>query len=439
MFCTSRLCSRGFGKLMNGHSLTLNFKNICTNRLKDNRNGVIKWKNLWSNCGKISPTIATTRSTTAVIVTRLSSSVVKKSDKIVGSWLLICGGMVFVAVALGGVTRLTESGLSMVTWQLLGEKMPVTEDEWKAEFERYQLYPEFQITNKHMTLNEFKRIWWMEYIHRMWGRLIGAVFLLPASYFWYKGMLTQPMKKKVFGLAVLIGLQGLMGWYMVKSGLENRFDGPNDVPRVSQYRLASHLSLALVIYAGFLYNALDHLIPANKLYLDSSNEPKLANTLIQNLLKFKKYVYTTKGLIFLTAVSGAFVAGLDAGLIYNNFPKMADKWIPDDLFVLLPFLKNFTENPTTVQFDHRILGITTLSMITAVAFMSRKLKLPGRGAKGVLAIVCFGYLQVILGISTLLYHVPIPLAALHQSGSLLLLSSAVWLCHELKHVRALPK
>lgn len=214
-----------------------------------------------------------------------------------------------------------------------------------------------------MTLDEFKRIWWMEYLHRTWGRLIGAVFVIPATYFWYKGMLKRGMKMRVVALGSLIGLQGLMGWYMVKSGLEDRFTEPSDVPRVSQYRLASHLGLALLLYTGFLYNALDHLIPAEKL---TTNVSDTTNTnALKALKRFRRLIHSTKGLVFVTALSGAFVAGMDAGLIYNTFPKMADKWIPDDILAISPVLRNFTENPATVQFDHRILvscAIRSLSM-----------------------------------------------------------------------------
>ncbi|KAK2586155.1 hypothetical protein KPH14_001422 [Odynerus spinipes] len=362
------------------------------------------------------------------------SKVDKKSDKIVGSWLLLCGGMVFVAVALGGITRLTESGLSMVTWKLLGEKMPTSEEQWVNEFERYKQFPEYKISNIHMTLEEFKRIWWMEYLHRTWGRLIGAVFIIPASYFWFTGMLKPGMKTRVAVLGSLIGLQGLMGWYMVKSGLEDRFTEPSDVPRVSQYRLAAHLGLAFIIYTGFLYNALDYLLPAKKLGNGSLSIEKF-NAAVKKLLPFRYLVHSTKGIIFLTAISGAFVAGMDAGLIYNTFPKMADKWIPDDLFAMPQTLRNFTENPTTAQFQHRCLGILSFVLVNAIAILSRNHILPGHGRKAVNTVLCAGYFQVALGILTLLYQVPVPLAASHQCGSLILLSSILWLCHELKYVK----
>lgn len=195
----------------------------------------------------------------------------------------------------------------------------------------------------------------MEYVHRMWGRLIGFAFIIPAAYFWSKGMLQPVMKTRVLALGSLLGMQGLMGWYMVKSGLEDRFHGPSDVPRVSQYRLASHLGLAFLLYTGLLYNALDHLLPAKKLAVDYFGSKNVQLSITKSLRRFKMMAYGTKGLVFITALSGAFVAGMDAGLIYNTFPKMADKWIPDDVLALYPLLRNFTENPTTVQFDHRIL------------------------------------------------------------------------------------
>ncbi|XP_033340830.1 heme A synthase COX15 [Megalopta genalis] len=372
-----------------------------------------------------------------VIAVGFASKSSPKPDKTVGKWLLTCSGMVFIAVVLGGVTRLTESGLSMVTWKLLGEKMPTTENQWHIEFERYKQFPEYKITNHDMTLEEFKRIWWMEYLHRMWGRLIGGVFIVPATYFWAKGMLSLAMKIRVAALGSLIGLQGLMGWYMVKSGLEDRFVDPSDVPRVSQYRLAAHLGMAFIIYTGFLYNALSYLSPAEKLDLSALNVN--ITDIKQKLKRFRMIVHSTKGLVFLTALSGAFVAGMDAGLIYNTFPKMADKWIPDDILAITPKWKNFTENPTAVQFDHRILGITTLSLITYIGIASRKYKLPGNARKAVVAVLCAGYLQVLLGITTLVHHVPLTLAASHQSGSLLVLSTMIWLCHELKYLKYVPK
>uniref|UniRef100_A0A1B6GQ20 Cytochrome c oxidase assembly protein COX15 homolog n=1 Tax=Cuerna arida TaxID=1464854 RepID=A0A1B6GQ20_9HEMI len=363
----------------------------------------------------------------AVTLAAEATQTLPRTQKIVGYWLAGCSGMVFCAVILGGVTRLTESGLSMVTWRLLGEKLPTTQQQWVEEFNRYQEFPEFKIKNKEMTLEEFKFIWWMEYAHRQWGRLIGAAFFIPATIFWAKGWIQPALKKRVLAFGTLIAMQGLMGWYMVKSGLENKFDGPSDVPRVSQYRLASHLSLAFVLYTLFLWSALDQLLPAERLA-----------QVTRSATRFRVLAHSCKGLVFLTAVSGAFVAGLDAGLIYNSFPKMADKWIPDDILAFSPALRNFTENPTTVQFDHRLLGTSTLMLISGMWLLSRRRMIPRRAVLAANAVATMAWLQVAMGITTLLTYVPVSIAAAHQSGSLVLLSFAVWLTHELKHVK-LPK
>ncbi|XP_071449066.1 heme A synthase COX15 [Hetaerina americana] len=350
-----------------------------------------------------------------------------KTDKIVGYWLLGCSGMVFTAVILGGVTRLTESGLSMVTWQLFGEKPPTTPEEWETEFKNYQQYPEFKLKNKEITLEDFKWIWWMEYFHRTWGRAIGAAFYIPAAIFWAKGWLKKGMKIRVVAFGTILACQGLMGWYMVKSGLEDRFHSESDVPRVSQYRLAAHLSLAFVLYTLFLWSSLDHLLP-----------PKAVSATLATR-RFRMFAHACKGMVFLTALSGAFVAGLDAGLVYNSFPKMADRWIPDDILAYSPAISNFTENPTTVQFDHRVLGISTLLMISGLWLVSRRRHLPPRAYAATNAVAAMAWMQVVLGITTLLMYVPVPVAATHQSGSLILLSLAVWLTHELKLVKAVPK
>ncbi|KAH1005863.1 hypothetical protein HUJ04_006771 [Dendroctonus ponderosae] len=420
MLSISRLCissaSRAFPKIQKNASMLTPFRNY-TNLVFKPPQALLRNSN------------KAFQKTSGSITVRLVSDSPQKPPKSVGYWLLACSGMVFVAVVLGGVTRLTESGLSMVTWKLLGEKMPRTDQEWETEFAKYQQYPEFKLKNREMTLSEFKFIWHMEYGHRQWGRLIGAAFLIPAVYFWSKGKLTPGMKKRVLIFGSLIGAQGLLGWYMVKSGLEDRFHGESDVPRVSQYRLASHLGLAFVLYTLLLWSAFDHIIPAETITISKAAVLKASR-------KFRMLAHTTKGMVFLTAISGAFVAGLDAGLVYNSFPKMADKWIPDDIMAYTPKLTNFTENPTTVQFDHRILGTSTLALITALWWLSRKRVLPKRAYIAASTLAVVGYLQVALGITTLLTYVPVPVAASHQSGSLLLLSTALWLTHELKK---LPK
>jgi len=368
---------------------------------------------------------ASSLQSTAPKVTREGSS------RIVGYWLAGCAGMCFCTVVVGGVTRLTESGLSIVDWQLLGRPPPSCQEEWEVELDKYKESPEYKFKNMNITMEEFKFIWWMEYSHRMLGRTIGAVFYVPAAAMWMSGMLSPFMKKRVVGAGCLLAFQGLLGWYMVKSGLDHEnFQGPCDVPRVSQYRLAAHLSSAVVLYSVLLWGALDVLKPAFKF------DPAKVTA---QMAKIRHGTHATKALIFTTLVSGAFVAGLDAGLVYNSFPKMGDNWIPQEILELSPTLKNFTENPVTVQFQHRQLGTLTLAVITALVYKARKLPLPPAARKASMALLFMGYMQVTLGISTLLLYVPVPVASMHQAGALLTLSSALWFSHEIKLMKILKK
>lgn len=239
-----------------------------------------------------------------------------------------------------------------------------------------------------MTLEDFKFIWRMEYFHRMWGRLIGAAFIFPATYFWLKGHFTPAMRPRVIAMGALLFAQGLMGWYMVRSGLEEEnFQDENAVPRVSQYRLAAHLGLAFLLYSLFFSSTLDHLKPPSTIDIKSAQ----AKTFSQ---RFRMFAHGCKGLVFLTAVSGAFVAGLDAGLVYNSFPKMGDNWVPEDWMSMEPAIKNFTENPTTVQLQHRVLGTTTLAAISALWLMSRRSQLPCQAYEAVTAMALMAWGQV---------------------------------------------
>lgn len=356
----------------------------------------------------------------------------KNVNKKIGLWLAGCSGMVVGAVVLGGVTRLTESGLSMVDWKLIKDMIPPkNEEEWIQEFEKYKEYPEYKYVNKErdMTLNEFKFIFYMEWGHRMWGRATGIVFLLPAAYFLSKGYFNPAMKKRIGVFSALLGFQGFLGWYMVKSGLDENLI-KDDIPRVSQYRLAAHLGSAFLLFSGFLWTSLMHLFP------DQKNVTKLDPKILK---KVKLQSHGLMALIFTTALAGAFVAGLDAGLTYNTFPKMADRWIPSDILAHEPKWKNFFENPTMVQFQHRLLGMSTLTAIILYAFSVRRIPLPSRARLAVNTLVGMSFVQVGLGISTLLCYVPVSLAALHQSGSLALLSFAIWLSTEIKRIPRIPR
>jgi cytochrome c oxidase assembly protein subunit 15 len=327
--------------------------------------------------------------------------------------------MVIGSVVLGGVTRLTESGLSMVNWHLVkGMKPPWSEEEWEEEFKNYQKYPEFKTVHNEITLSEFKKIFYMEYAHRMWGRFIGVAFAVPAAYFWIQGKFQRQMKLRVLVYGSLILFQGLLGWYMVKSGLEEKPDSM-EIARVSQYRLAAHLGSALVLYSLLFWSAHKLLIQ-----LEPLHETK-------GLIQLRYVTQWGKAIVFLTALSGAFVAGLDAGLVYNSFPKMADRWIPDDIVAQTPTWRNIFENPTTVQFNHRVLGTTTLVSILGIWLMARPVNLPRRAQLAVNCLAGMAAVQVGLGIGTLLYQVPVWIASMHQTGSVLVLTAALWLSREL--------
>lgn len=362
------------------------------------------------------------KTTTTTTAASVSAAETKVGSRAVGWWLAGCAGMTVGAVVLGGVTRLTESGLSMVDWHLIkGMKPPTTHEEWMKEFEKYQQFPEFKIANHDMTLNEFKFIWHMEWGHRMWGRTIGLVYFLPFTYFLARGYLNKAMKIRCAVLGSLLCFQGGLGWYMVKSGLDNKILVNHEVPRVSQYRLAAHLGSAFLFYSGLFWTALTQLLP---------QKPVVTSQAVTSL---RRVAMSTKSLVFVTALSGAFVAGLDAGLTYNSYPKMADKWIPDDVMAIEPKHLNFFENPTTVQFDHRLLGHGTLALVTYAWWKARRT--PGLHSRAVMAANCMmgmALVQVALGITTLLTYVPTPTAAMHQSGSLTLLSFALWFSHELR-------
>ncbi|XP_054167181.1 cytochrome c oxidase assembly protein COX15 homolog [Oppia nitens] len=384
---------------------------------------------------KYTPNICVTKSLNVTkVVKQLTTGTVgqqleevsTKSRKIVGYWLMTCGGLTFTTVIIGGITRLTNSGLSMVDWHPFKEFPPLNNNKWIEEFNKYKLFPEFKIRNKDMTLEEFKWIWYMEFIHRTLGRTIGAVYFIPAAIFWYKKWFTKSMKPRVLVFGGLLAFQGLLGWYMVKSGLEEKPEYQRD-PKVSHYRLAAHLGTALVFYSLLIWSGLSHLTVPSQ------------TQVTPQVLKFRRYTHMTKGFIFFTALSGALVAGLDAGLVYNSWPLMADRIIPTDLLSQSPKWKNFFENATTVQFDHRRLGELVLCGSTGLWIYSRRLPLSPRTRLAVNCLFAATLLQVTLGVTTLLFYVPKSLAASHQSGALTVLTIALWLSHEMKLLKKLPK
>lgn len=329
-------------------------------------------------------------------------------------WLLICCSLIFAMVVLGGVTRLTGSGLSIVEWQpVSGIIPPLTDAAWQAEFARYQTSPEYQQRNFHIDLGGFKTIYWFEYTHRLLGRTIGLVFLLPFLYFLLRNKIDRALVPKLALMFVLGGLQGLLGWYMVKSGLV-------DDPHVSQYRLTAHLAAAVIIYAYVLWVALDLLSPT----------PLATESEDSSLLRRFSIVVT--GVVFITMLSGGFVAGLKAGYAYSTFPKMGDEWIPSGLLALQPAYLNLFENIATVQFNHRILATTSLLCVSTLWLMGLRQQLPLRSRLGLHLLFATVALQVGLGIATLLLHVPLVLAAAHQANAMIVLTLALYTNHELR-------
>ncbi len=327
-------------------------------------------------------------------------------------WLLLCCAMIYAMVVLGGVTRLTGSGLSMVEWDpLFGIVPPLGEQDWQAVFDKYRQSPEYRKVNAGMDLQGFKSIYWFEYAHRVLGRTIGTVFLLPFLYFLVRRRIPRPLVPRLAAAFVLGGLQGLLGWYMVKSGLVHD-------PHVSPYRLTAHLGLALLIYAWLLWLFLDLVVAGRN--VTSGTPPAL-----------RRGARAVLALIAVTIASGGFVAGTKAGYAYNTFPLMDGGWLPPAGWSLQPGWRNLFENLATVQFDHRLLALLTLVSVLVLWFRGRGGRLPGPARAGLYALLAAAVLQVTLGLSTLLLRVPVPLGAAHQASAVLLLSVALYVTHRL--------
>jgi len=340
---------------------------------------------------------------------------VPKSDVIIAKWLFVMCAMVFAMVVLGGVTRLTHSGLSMVNWHPISGWLPPMDDAaWMAEFENYKQFPEYQKINKGMDLAGFKAIFWFEFSHRLWGRLIGVAFLLPFLFFLVKGWVTRPLAPKLVFMFVLGGLQGVLGWFMVKSGLV-------DNPDVSQYRLTAHFSAAMLIYGYMFWVALGLLYPERHDFGISGAD------------RLRGGAFIVVAWVALTLVSGGFVAGLDAGFLYNTFPLMEDRLIPVEAYELSPVYLNFFEHPVTVQFNHRTLAELLFVFVFLFWLRSRAFGLHERTRFVTNALMVMICIQVALGISTLLLVVPVTIAAAHQAGAVVLLTLALWTLHEFRH------
>ena len=338
---------------------------------------------------------------------------VGRDERAIALWLLACAAMIAAMVVLGGITRLTESGLSITEWQpITGALPPLSEAAWQEEFAKYQQISQFQLMHSWMTLDDFKTIFFWEWLHRLWGRLIGVVFALPFLWFLLRRRVSLMLAPRLAGILVLGGLQGALGWFMVKSGLTERVE-------VSQYRLVAHLGLAVIIYAAILKTALGLLWPTPLRALGAPPGLRRAAGLLV-------------GLVFLTLLAGGFVAGLNAGLTYNTFPLMDGRFVPEGYLQLSPWWRNWFENVASVQFDHRILAMTTAASVVAVWGASWRVLLPPRSRWAVHALLAAVLLQFGLGVSTLLLAVPIPLGVAHQAGALLLFTAALVAHHALR-------
>jgi heme a synthase len=326
----------------------------------------------------------------------------------VRNWLFVVAAMIFFMIVLGALTRLTESGLSMVEWRpVTGWLPPLSDTAWQAELQKYLSSPQGRLVNRHFSVAEFQQIYWLEYLHRLWGRLIGVVFALPLAWFWLRGRLTPALKPRLIALLVLGGLQGALGWAMVASGLVDR-------PAVSHYRLAGHLLLAVALYAYTVWLILE-LAPAAK-RRDDAGTARWATALI--------------ALLFVVLTWGAFMAGLRAGASHNTFPTMSGYWIPPGLLELQPAWINLFENGTAIQFVHRWLAKLLVLGVLVLAWRAPRPE--------TIAAAAIALLQLGLGIATILSGVNIAIASAHQAGAILLLTALLAIRHRATASRRQP-
>jgi len=339
-----------------------------------------------------------------------------RKKKSVRYWLWTGAGLIFLMLIIGGITRLTGSGLSMTDWNLvMGAIPPLDHSSWIKAFDRYKQFPEYQQLNVGMTLYEFKSIFFWEYLHRLLGRLIGIVFFIPLIWFWWRGYFNRFLKKRMSVLMGLGVLQGAMGWIMVRSGLV-------DNPHVSHYRLAMHLTLAFLLLGCCVWFALD--LKKGHTIQGSSDKVLL-----------KRWLWVIAAVFFVQITWGAFVAGLHAGKIYNTFPLMNNHWAPVNAWVLKPVILNFLANPGTVQWVHRIVGTLLTLMVILLWIKIQMTDTEPHIKKRGLALLLIVLLQYGVGVFTLLNHVPIALGVIHQAGAVLFWIGWLFLFNPLYHMK----
>lgn len=335
-------------------------------------------------------------------------------------WLLTGCVMIAVMVVIGGVTRLTHSGLSITEWKpISGALPPLNDADWQSEFDKYKEIPEFAVKHSHMKMADFKFIYFWEFIHRQWGRLMGLVFIIPFAYFLIKGKLRGELLKKT--IVILLGgaVVASLGWFMVASGLK-------DMPDVSHYRLAIHLTAAFSLFLYILYTALDLIYPHKR-------------DLSVRLKPIKKILTAVVIITFIQVVYGAFVAGLRAGTIHTTFPLMTGQFIPHDFMLLHGNLLDFLEHKTTVQFTHRMFAFTLLGLVAALLMKGFKARVPSSVRKGLYFIAAAFTLQFVLGALTVVYAVPLLLGVLHQLGALVFLTALFYTLHAVQHRKPIEK
>jgi cytochrome c oxidase assembly protein subunit 15 len=346
----------------------------------------------------------------------------------VAAWLFVCCVLVFLMVVVGGITRLTLSGLSITEWKpVIGTIPPLSAADWATEFAKYKQIPEYQAVHSGMNLAEFKGIFYWEYAHRLLGRLIGVAFAVPFLWFLARRQLPRRLAAPLAVILLLGFAQGGLGWYMVKSGLADRVE-------VSQYRLVAHLALALAIYSAILWTALNLLLSARR-RLPTPGTPALAGGPLGAPPRaaegrvgagWRRAAEAVTALVALNILAGGFVAGTRAGLTYNTFPLMDGRLVPTGYGQLQPFYRNWFENIAAVQFDHRALALTVAASVLVMWATGLRASLPNPALIALHLLLLTTILQVTLGIATLLLVVPIPLAAAHQAGAVVLLTAAIY-------------
>jgi cytochrome c oxidase assembly protein subunit 15 len=361
-----------------------------------------------------------------------------EDGRAIAAWLFACCALVFAMIVVGGVTRLTHSGLSIVEWQpIVGTLPPLTDAQWQRAFAQYQATPEFRLVNHAMDVQAFKGIFWWEYFHRLLGRAIGVVFLVPLVWFAARRRVSVALAWKLAAIFVLGGLQGALGWYMVKSGLV-------DDPRVSQFRLTAHLGLALAIFAAMFRVGLSLIRPAASHGSGALTGPASRRALAMpagatgaagrpvGLVPLRRVSTALAWLVFAMALTGGLVAGIRAGFAYNTFPLMHGRVVPPEILMLEPWWRNFFYNMATVQFDHRALAWVLAFVVPAFWWRVRGKPEASRAVRiAADAMLAALVVQIALGIATLVNVVPLSLAALHQAGAVVLFAAALNAAHAL--------